>query len=98
MLTSAKFSLNTPVLLRGTPTDAVGLGDAGTLKDAVDDVFDQVGAYTIIIRVEEGLDLAATLSNLVGDATTPTGVHALLKCAGISHVLLRCPASHLVTA
>jgi phage tail sheath protein FI len=75
----AKFPLNTPVLLKGTPTDAVGIGDAGTLKDAIDDVFDQIGAYTIIIRVEEGADLAATMSNLVGDATERTGVHALLK-------------------
>ncbi|MBT2130127.1 phage tail sheath subtilisin-like domain-containing protein [Aliiroseovarius lamellibrachiae] len=74
-----KFPLNTPVLLKGTPADAVGIGDAGTLKDAIDDVFDQIGAYTVVIRVEEGLDLAATMSNLVGDATARTGVHALLK-------------------
>ncbi len=37
------------------------------------------GAYTIIIRVEEGVDAAATMSNLVGDATQFTGVHALKK-------------------
>ncbi len=74
-----KFPLNTPVLLKGTPTDADGIGDTGTLKDAIDDVFDQIGAYTIVIRVEEGEDLAGTMSNLVGDATARTGVHALLK-------------------
>lgn len=76
---ATKFPLNTPVLLKGTPKDAADLGDAGTLKDAVDDVFDQIGAYTIIIRVDEGVDAAATMSNLVGDATTLTGVHALKK-------------------
>lgn len=76
---AAKFPLNTPVLLKGDPTEAAGLGDAGTLKDAVDDVFDQIGAYTVVIRVEEGVDTAATMSNLVGDATARTGVHALLK-------------------
>lgn len=76
---AAKFPLNTPVLLKGTPTDAAGLGDTGTLKDAVDDVFDQIGAYTIVIRVEEGVDAGATMSNLVGDATQLTGVHALKK-------------------
>ena len=75
----AKFPLNTPVLLKGTPTDAAGLGNTGTLKDAVDDVFDQIGAYIIVIRVEEGVDAAATMSNLVGDATSLTGVHALKK-------------------
>lgn len=76
---AAKFPLNTPVLLKGAPTDAAGLGGTGTLKDAVDDVFDQIGAYTIVIRVEDGVDAAATMSNLVGDATQLTGVHALKK-------------------
>jgi phage tail sheath protein FI len=74
-----KFPLNTPVLLKGTPTDAVGIGATGTLPGAIDAVFDQVGAYTVIIRVEEGADLPSTLSNLVGDAVAMTGVHALLK-------------------
>jgi len=74
-----KFPVNTPVLLTGNPAAAADLGDTGTLKDAVDDVFDQIGAYTIVIRVEEGLDAAETMSNLVGDATQLTGVHALKK-------------------
>lgn len=89
-----KFPLNTPVLLKGTPTDAVGIGATGTLKDAIDDVFDQVGAYTILIRVEEGVDLAETMSNLVGDATELTGVHALLKAEsmlGIKPRLIAAP-------
>lgn len=73
------FPLNTPVLLKGTPTDAVGIGATGTLGDAIDDVFDQVGAYTIVVRVEEGADAATTLSNIVGDSTLRTGVHAFLK-------------------
>lgn len=74
-----KFPINTPVLLTGNPAAAADLGDTGTLKDAVDDVFDQIGAYTIVIRVEEGLDAAETMSNVVGDATQLTGVHALKK-------------------
>jgi phage tail sheath protein FI len=74
-----KFPINTPVLLTGNPAAAADLNDTGTLKDAVDDVFDQIGAYTIVIRVEEGLDAAETMSNLVGDATQLTGVHALKK-------------------
>lgn len=74
-----KFPLNTPVLLPGNPAGAADLGATGTLKDAVDDVFDQIGAYTIIIRVEEGADAAATLSNVVGDGAQFTGVHAFRK-------------------
>ncbi len=91
---AAKFPLNTPVLLAGDPARAADLGVAGTLKDAVDDVFDQIGAYTIIIRVEEGVDQAATYTNLVGDATQFTGVHALKKCEselGIKPRLIAAP-------
>ncbi len=76
---AAAFPLNTPVLMAGDAALAAQLGETGTLKDAVDDVFDQIAPYTIIIRVEEGADTDATLSNLVGDATAMTGVHALKK-------------------
>lgn len=89
-----KFPLNTPVLLAGNPAQAADLGDTGTLKDAVDDVFDQIGAYTILIRVEEGADLAGTMSNLVGDVTQLTGVHALKKAEaqlGIKPRLIAAP-------
>jgi len=91
---AASFPLNTPVLLKGVPSEAAGLGATGTLKDAVDDVFDQIGAYTIVIRVDEGVDLAATMTNLVGDATTLTGVHALKKAEaqlGIKPRLIAAP-------
>ncbi|WP_068305277.1 phage tail sheath subtilisin-like domain-containing protein [Pararhodobacter sp. CCB-MM2] len=80
---ATKFPLNVPVLLPGSPAAAAALGAAGTLKDAADDVFDQIGAYVVVIRVEEGLDEAATKSNLVGDAATLTGVHALKKAEAI---------------
>lgn len=81
----AVFPLNTPVLLKG-PLDmakARKLGSAGTLKKAVDDVIDQVGTFMIVIRVAQGLTTNATYSNLVGDATALTGVHALKKCEGL---------------
>ncbi len=73
-----KFPLNTPVLIAGNPRLGADLGETGTLKDALDDIFDQVWAVVVIIRVEEGIDAAATLTNLVGDSTVLSGVHALL--------------------
>lgn len=78
---AAAFPLNTPVLIKGTSdaTKAAKLGSEGTIKDALDGVFDQIGTYTYIIRVAEGADLPETLSNLVGDVTAMTGVHALRK-------------------
>lgn len=76
---SEVFPLDTPVLLKGSADKAAKLGSKGTLKDGVDDVFDQVQPYMIIIRVKEGESRSATLTNLVGDVTKKTGVHALLK-------------------
>jgi phage tail sheath protein FI len=75
---AAIFPLNTPVLIAGNPREASTLGSTGTLKDAIDGIFDQAGAMVVVIRVEDDVDLAATISNLVGDSTAGTGVHAFL--------------------
>lgn len=74
-----KFPLNMPVMVQGGSDDASGLGIDGTLADAVDDVRDQQAAYIIAIRIDEGVDFSATISNLVGDADQKTGVHALKR-------------------
>lgn len=77
---AAVFPLNTPVLLSNQPRKAASLdtvGDGnGTLKDAIDGIFDQAGSSVIVVRVEEGVDIDATMTNVIGDATTLTGVHA----------------------
>ncbi|MEW6257431.1 MAG: phage tail sheath subtilisin-like domain-containing protein [Pseudomonadota bacterium] len=71
---------NEPVLLKGSAAQALSLGVAGTLKSAIDGIFDQHGAYVFVVRVEEGGTPAETLSNLVGDQAAMTGVWAALKC------------------
>ncbi|MFT0891010.1 phage tail sheath subtilisin-like domain-containing protein [Pseudochelatococcus sp. G4_1912] len=68
------------VLLKGSPTKARTLGNTGTLKAAVDDIFDQHGPLVFVHRVGEGVDAADTLSRIVGDSTAMTGVHAALAC------------------
>ena len=78
----AKFPLNVPVLLK-KPSDAAALGDGGTLKEAVDGVLDQTGTYIVIVRIEENADAAQQTSNIVGDATQKTGVHAFMKAEGM---------------
>ena len=85
----AKFPLNTPVLICGNPREAALLGDTGTLKNAVDAIFDQIGGLVVVIRVEKGADDAATLTNVVGDATAGTGVHALLAAESVVKVAPR---------
>jgi phage tail sheath protein FI len=79
------FPLNKPILIKGMAeyAKAASLGDAGNLKASLDGSFDQVGTYNYVLRVEEGEDLAETLSNLIGDATMYTGVHALMKCESL---------------
>ncbi|MGK2740532.1 phage tail sheath subtilisin-like domain-containing protein [Tepidicaulis sp. LMO-SS28] len=76
---AGSFPVNTPVLLANEPRKAVDLGETGTLKDAVDAIYDQAGAMIVIVRVEEGVDTTATMSNIVGDSALGTGVHAFLS-------------------
>lgn len=73
------FPINEPVLIPGSRAIAGQLGSTGTLPPAMDGIFDQVGATVVVVRVEEGIDEAATLSNVAGNSTGYTGVHALLK-------------------
>lgn len=77
---AVKFPLNKPVqILR--PSDAEGLGATGTLSDAIDSIFDQVGCPIVLVRVEEGVDAPTTWGNLVGDQVTFTGVHAFRRAS-----------------
>ena len=86
---AAVFPLNTPVLLPGSPLKAAGLGDNGTLKDAVDGIYDQVGATVVVIRVEEGADQNETFDNILGDITMQTGVHAFRTAEAVVKVTPR---------
>ena len=90
---AARFPLNTPVLIAGKRSDAVGLGADGTLAPAIDDIFDQVGAVVVVVRVDEGVDDAGTLSNVIGgtDLVTglPEGVQALLAAESVVKVAPR---------
>ncbi|AJF07764.1 phage tail sheath subtilisin-like domain-containing protein [Geoalkalibacter subterraneus] len=88
---AAKFPLNTPVMIAGNrleaaALDTVGAGN-GTLPDAIDGIFDQAGAVVVVVRVDEGLDLAATISNVTGGVDVETGaytgVHAFLAAESV---------------
>lgn len=96
------FPLNTPVLIAGSQVQAAKLdtvGDkAGSLPDAIDGIFDQTGALIVVVRVNEGIDNNATISNIVGGIDPVTaarkGVHAFLNAkseVGVSPKLLIAP-------
>ena len=81
------FPLNKPVLIAGSRLEAAKLGEAGTLPQAIDSIFDQIGAVLVVVRIEEGETEVATLANVLGgvDANTGTyeGVHAFLAAENI---------------
>lgn len=77
------FPLDTPVLLTG-PRAAAALGAGGTLKDDYDAIYSQGVNIAIVVRVEEGLDEAATLANVVGDVGLQSGCYALMLAQSLT--------------
>jgi len=98
---ATRYPLNEPVLhvggaeAFGTGGADVALGAAGTLRDAFDGILKQdVGVTAVVIRVEDGVDIDDTLSNIVGSASAATGVHGFMHAQshlGVSPRLLLAP-------
>ncbi|WP_218955475.1 phage tail sheath subtilisin-like domain-containing protein [Acinetobacter sp. YH01020] len=74
------FPLNTPVLIAGSRTQAAKLGVSGTLSDAVDSIFDQIGALVIVVRVDEGSSETETLANIIGGNNSINGGYEGVHC------------------
>ncbi|WP_299378339.1 phage tail sheath C-terminal domain-containing protein [uncultured Tateyamaria sp.] len=85
------FPLNTPVMVAGSRSHAARLDMAsngrGTLPGAMDGIFDQIGAATVVVRVEEDADTTQQLANVIGGAHAGTGqfegAHALLGAESV---------------
>ncbi|MBD0786718.1 phage tail protein [Vibrio sp. Y2-5] len=77
------YPLNKPVLVAGNihkiaKLDMVG-NNAGTLPDALEAIYDQKRCAIAIIRVEEGVDAAATILNIIGGVDPVTGAKSGLE-------------------
>lgn len=78
------FPLNTPVyMVSSNLTMRALLGTTGTLPDAVRGISGQLtnglaAARLVIVRVEEGVDAAATIANILGNEALGTGIWAFL--------------------
>ena len=75
------FPLDTPVLITNVQTAIGKAGVKGTLAASLQAIADQTKPYTIVVRVQEGADEAATASALIGTTTAEgkyTGMKALL--------------------
>ncbi|RZG78575.1 phage tail protein [Acinetobacter sp. WCHAc060033] len=81
------FPLNKPILIAGSRVLAAKLGETGTLPQAIDSIFDQIGAVIVAVRVNESELETETLANVIGgvDANDGTyeGVHAFLAAENI---------------
>ncbi|WP_455474737.1 phage tail sheath subtilisin-like domain-containing protein [Bartonella sp. B30(2025)] len=84
------FPLNTPVLVSGSLSQAAKLDKTGkrrgTLLNALDLIFKQVGAIVVVVRVEEGDNKHTTFSNILGGVNSNgayEGVHALIGAQSI---------------
>lgn len=74
------FPLNKPVLLTNVRAALGDAGQEGTLARSLQAIADQTSPLTIVVRVEEGADEAATTSNIIGgtEGGQYTGLQALL--------------------
>ncbi|WP_375632763.1 phage tail sheath subtilisin-like domain-containing protein [Bartonella sp. AA74HLJMH] len=84
------FPLNTPVLVAGSLSQAAKLDRTckrrGTLPNALDLIFKQVGAIVVVVRVQEGDNENATLTNILGGVNANgvyEGVHAFIGAQSI---------------
>jgi uncharacterized protein len=79
---AAAFPLNTPVAF-SRPQDGIAkAGTDGTLAKTLQAIANQVTAPVVVVRVEEGIDDAATASNVIGGTDAQgryTGLKALLS-------------------
>lgn len=91
------FPLNTPVLVTNIMTAIGKAGTDGTLAKTLDAIADHGAPIVVVVRVAEGLDAAATTTNVIGTVTVGgqyTGMQALLAAEakiGVRPRILACP-------
>lgn len=79
------FPLNTPVLVTSVLTAIGAAGATGTLAKVLDAIADHGNAFVVVVRIEPGVDAAATTANAIGTVTAGgqyTGLKALLAAEG----------------
>jgi phage tail sheath protein FI len=88
------FPLDEPVFMYSDDkTKLAGLGEAGTIFDALQLINAQLGEFqvaakVVVVRVAEGVDTDATIANIVGNGIS-TGLHAFLEAGSQLAVIPR---------
>ncbi|TQF69542.1 phage tail sheath subtilisin-like domain-containing protein [Pseudoalteromonas luteoviolacea] len=80
---STIFPINTPVLIAGDSTQSAKLDPQnlgrGTLPQALDAIFAQIGAVVVVVRVDEGASAAEAQSNVIGTIDGASGNYTGIK-------------------
>lgn len=79
---AAAFPLNTPVLVTDVYAALAKAGTTGTLAKTLNAISQQARPIIVVVRVEPGVDAAATTSNVIGTVLPSgqrTGLKALLS-------------------
>jgi len=94
---AAAFPLDTPVLVTNPQAALAGAGTTGTLKQTLTAIAAQAQAVCVVVRVAEGVDAAATTTNVIGGTDVNgrfTGMQALLSAqakVGVKPRIIGCP-------
>lgn len=97
------FPLDTPVLVTSVNAAIAKAGVAGTLKKTLEAIGGEGNALCVVVRVDEGVDAAATSVNVIGTVTVGgvyTGMKALLTAKaklGVKPRILACPGLDTLT-
>lgn len=89
------YPLNTPVrIFSDDATALASLGTTGTLRSQIDLINAQLGelqtaAIVVVVRVAEGVDTDATITNLLGSSSAKSGIHALPAAGPLLGVIPR---------
>lgn len=75
---AADYPLNEPTLLLAQRFTASRLGVTGTLPSAIATLIGEGASHIVVVRVDEGLDDKATMSNIIGAQGTRTGAFAFI--------------------
>lgn len=85
----ALWPYNTPVAVYGNHRALAGLGATGTLPQAFEGIFSQIGALVVVVRVPEGQTVRETMSALMGSPAQRTGVYAFLSSRAVVDLVPR---------
>jgi len=89
------FPLNEPIFMYSDDaTKYAGLGGDGTISEAIDLINAQLGEFqvaakVVVVRVAEGADAAGTITNIVGNSSLKTGIHAFVEAGPALGVIPR---------